>query len=370
MGKTVKNLYSRCENFLANLQIGEDDDFQSEFDQDDLDRLTKSSHEADGGGEEFTSRGRRRKRFQASGGIQGRFFLQILAFSILVEGYFVYNYIISATLIKNLNQVSSEFNSTSIAETFVNFVHNSFQYTVMDPTLPILGGSSEEQIYTSIQELFGLDSIISQEHAKNLPVHNENFRREFNDIYLLNPCRLFQNITIAECEAWAEGSVAQGMAVALTRTYENLRFLLTLHGGLLINSSLPLPAGTNITQISSDPLQNKLLNLLNTLQAKELSVSIPLYVKQAFRLLMVSFQNFESDEYNAMLGRRLAYFILFNVFIVFFYIVLWLPVITGLNKSMWRTKTMLVMIPIQIVSKIRVIRVYLRKFLIEKKADF
>jgi hypothetical protein len=43
-----------------------------------------------------------------------------------------------------------------------------------------------------------------------------------------NPCRLL-NVTLNACETFAEGSMKQGLAVALTRYFENLRYLLTLY---------------------------------------------------------------------------------------------------------------------------------------------
>ena len=49
---------------------------------------------------------------------------------------------------------------------------------------------------------------------------------------MLNPCsRIQQKIDprVSTCKTFADGSVYQGMAVALTRYFENLRYLYTLY---------------------------------------------------------------------------------------------------------------------------------------------
>ena len=58
---------------------------------------------------------------------------------------------------------------------------------------------------------------------------------------MLNPCQLIQqNIDprVSTCKTFADGSVYQGMAVALTRYFENLRYLFTLYVKYSLNPDM------------------------------------------------------------------------------------------------------------------------------------
>jgi hypothetical protein len=43
-----------------------------------------------------------------------------------------------------------------------------------------------------------------------------------------DPCSTLE-VDVVACRLFADGAVAQGLAVALTRDYENIRYLLTLY---------------------------------------------------------------------------------------------------------------------------------------------
>ena len=64
---------------------------------------------------------RKRKRFKNAGKFQIQSSLIILIFSLILEAYFVFNYISMAQSLDRLITKSSEINSTSIAETYYAF---------------------------------------------------------------------------------------------------------------------------------------------------------------------------------------------------------------------------------------------------------
>jgi hypothetical protein len=65
---------------------------------------------------------------------------------------------------------------------------------------------------------------------------------------MLNPCPIFADTmriaTADECGAFADGSIYQGMAVGLTRYFENIRYLLTMYQAFDANGT------ANFTAIS------------------------------------------------------------------------------------------------------------------------
>lgn len=121
--KTVKGLYSKCENFISNLQVGEDDDMLSEIEDESF--YEKAHEEAESG--DFLAR-RKRKRFKNSGKNQKKLFLKLFIAACCIEAYFIADYFLSANLLGHVNTVADEFNSTSAAEAFYSFASNAERY--------------------------------------------------------------------------------------------------------------------------------------------------------------------------------------------------------------------------------------------------
>ena len=117
--KTVKGLYTKCENFISNLQVGEDDDMVSELEDDSFEKNNEEVEAAD-----YQPR-KKRKRFKNSGKSQRQFFLRFLFTACCIEAYFIADYFLSANLLNQVNSIVDEYNSTSVAESFYSFVNNA-----------------------------------------------------------------------------------------------------------------------------------------------------------------------------------------------------------------------------------------------------
>jgi len=113
--KTIKNLQVKCENFLSNLQIGEED-IESELGDDE-------AHPDNEEQEFFVSR-RKRKRFKDSRRFMRKFLFCFTVFALAMHVPVVFSYIIGAKSIKDLGQVAVEYNLTSFAEAYFNYAKN------------------------------------------------------------------------------------------------------------------------------------------------------------------------------------------------------------------------------------------------------
>ena len=123
--KTVKILFTKCETFISNLQVGDDDDLLSEIDEG---FSTKKINEKDKK-EEFGMK-RKRKKFKNSGKGQRKFFIIMILGGIILEAYFVFSYVTSIQFLDNLNTMITEINATSVAESFYSFVNNVERYLI------------------------------------------------------------------------------------------------------------------------------------------------------------------------------------------------------------------------------------------------
>ena len=150
--KTVKELFNKCEVFLTNLQIGEEDEVFSEVDGIEL---TKNIDHRNTN--EFIPR-KKRKHFKNSGTNQKIFFLKFFIIAVLVEAYFFYDYFSTIALLDNIGSLVIELNSTSISEPFYSFSNAAARHLFMSSTQPITNSDAQTVVTTSINMMYDLES--------------------------------------------------------------------------------------------------------------------------------------------------------------------------------------------------------------------
>lgn len=93
--KTVKYLYNKCENFISNLQVGEEEEVLSEMEdlekeeQEELNRTLKSK--------------KKKKKFKNTNASQRNFLFIFLVIISILQAYFIFNYFMSEQLMSNLH---------------------------------------------------------------------------------------------------------------------------------------------------------------------------------------------------------------------------------------------------------------------------
>jgi len=312
---------------------------------------------------------KKRKKFKNSGKSQRNFFFKFLIGAGVIEAYFIYNYFESTQLLSDINNLIGEYNATSMAESFYSFANNAEREMMINNTFPVINSFSLDVAVQNIKSMYALDSSIHQDHSINIKIHSDNYKNVFNTIMMQNPCDMLTadyNLNNANCIVFADGSVFQGMAVALTRHFENLRYMLTLYVQYDDNPTEAFSDPESIAFVTLPGLtteQNNAMNILNLDQAFEVDTMQHVYIKESFAILMQAFQQGLNDEFNTNTTNRLIFYIFFNIILVIIYFIFWLPLVSKLNRDIWRTKSMLTMIPLNVVAKIRSVRVFLRKFL-------
>lgn len=364
--KTVKSLYTKCESFISNLQVGEEDDVVSELDEEEF------KQNEDDNLQEYTPK-RKKRKFKNSGKSQRKFYLQFLLGAGIIEAYFIYNYFNSVGILTDVDSIIPEINDTSIAEAFYSFSNNAERQLFINSTFPIMTSNTPQTVVTNnVNAMYSLDSEIHQDHSVNINIHSQTYIDAFNNIMMLSPCAYFTAVVDkATCEAFADSAVNQGMAVGLTRHFENLRFLLTLYvryknGGAWDQDNV----NTTFPKITTNPIQTNILNLMRLNQAQEIDTMQHIYINQSFRYLMNNFQQGMSSNIDSNITRRLIIFIFFLVALFAIHVIFWIPLISKLSNDIWRTKSMLTMIPLNVISKIKNVKVYLRKFWNDRSIDY
>ena len=121
--KTVKALYAKCETFITNLQLGDEDDMISEVAEESFEKQNEQASESN----EYHPR-KKRKKFKNSGANQRRFIFQFFITACCMQSLFIANFFLSKGLLNKLSSITSEYNSTSTAESFYSFVFNTQRY--------------------------------------------------------------------------------------------------------------------------------------------------------------------------------------------------------------------------------------------------
>lgn len=146
------------------------------------------------------------------------------------------------------------------------------------------------------------------------------------------------------------------MAVDLTRHFENLRYLLILYVNNYNDPLLAFPDATvdyttvyTPANFGNNQQKNNWLNILKTTQAVEVgklflsSTGISnsrfidntqtIYIQNTFRLLMAQFEAGMNSIFDKYITNRIILFVFFYVVLLGAYLVLWLPLVSKLNKD-------------------------------------
>jgi len=160
------------------------------------------------------------------------------------------------------------------------------------------------------------------------------------------------------------------MAVALTRYFENLRYLYTLYMRYSEEPNSPFENKNliNYAEVFNTTQANNLINLLNIEESLEMDKMQYIYIKETFRFLLKEFKDGINEEYQTLMTQRLALYVIFSITLFVIYIIIWLPLVNQLKVDIQQTKSMLSMIPLKVMQQITTIQKFIKKMINEKAA--
>ncbi|CAD8126295.1 unnamed protein product [Paramecium sonneborni] len=363
--KTVKYLYDKSENLISNLQIGEDDDILSELEdlekeeQVELNRTLKSK--------------RKKKKFKNTNKEQRNYIFGFFFIMVILQGYFIFNYVMSDILFSNIDQLVVEINATCRAEGFYRFSDNAQRSLYIDRNITIENQDAYLIVKQNVDKLYELDSSIHQQHSLNIDITNSIYVNAFKEMFMLQPCTILSSylkeLSETDCKDFADGAINQGMAVGMARYFENLRYMMTIYDQFWNNPQANFSGIArgftkfkNITQ-NLDNVRNNILNLNNFNQSKEARIIQDVYNRGTFRYLLEQLQKSINQDIEDAKTQRLAIFIVFEVLLFIIYFIFWLSLIWKMTKDVWRTRSMIMMIPLRVIQKIRSIKQFVKDFL-------
>ncbi|CAD8074133.1 unnamed protein product [Paramecium primaurelia] len=356
--KTVKYFYSKCENYISNLQVGEDDENVS-F-QEDLEEQAELNK---------TLKSRKKKKKFINSNQNHKDHILLFVFSVmLLQGYFIFTYFVTQNELNNMNQQIAEFNITTRCEGFYRFCDNSERQLFYNQEIQLLNQKPYEVIKQNVKDMYAYDTSMQQQHALNIDVQNSDYRSVYDHIMMSDPCDVLPSYGSPDtvtCQAFARGALAQGNSIGVARYIENLRYIITIYDKFIGLGSKPnfttVARGDAVYfKIVDDPEKNNILNLNNFNQTKEARTYQSNYLTPSFRYLTDNMIDGFSSDLSDHVAQKLAVFIVFNVVLFIMQFLIMYPFLLKLNKQISNTRLLLTMIPLRLILKIYSIRNFIK----------
>ncbi len=77
---------------------------------------------------------------------------------------------------------------------------------------------------------------MQKDHSLNIPYHNKLYNDFFEMVMKVGACTevvKLTTVTLDDCKGFAKGIVDESLALAMSRHFENMRYLLTLYDSLV-----------------------------------------------------------------------------------------------------------------------------------------
>ncbi|CAD8192732.1 unnamed protein product [Paramecium pentaurelia] len=354
----VKQLFAKCEAFSNTLQIGEDEDANQENEL-----SFEENEEGEGIVEEFGRR-KKRKKYKYDSKDKRNFYIKFIISIGLLIAYFIAHYLIGTNLQSSMQQLIQEMNATSMAVPSITFANNVFRQMLWDSNFPVKNNVSKTISTDFVKDLYNLNTNMQKDHSLNLGYHNSIYNDYFDSIMKAGACNeviKVAGVDLVTCQAFVKGIVDESLALALSRHFENLRYLLTVYDSLLNDSSATAIAGT-VYNFTTNTQQNKILSLMYTdISAIELNQMQDIYIRSIFQQLLIIFNESLQKDIDTNTTTTVTIFIVFLVVLVLVYLLFWWPIANKINNEIRRTTLLLSMIPLNLIQRIKAIREYLNR---------
>ena len=162
-------LFSKCEGFVNQLQLKEEDDV--------LSNSSLNQSEEEEFGSLAISRNpmskRRKRKFKLQSKNTHKFILEFLLCITFLIGYFIVNYFVTNILSNNMPHFVKELNYTSQIEPQYYFLNNVYRIMILDGKFKILGKNSTETLKNLIPKLYDLNSEMQKVFFDNFNNFNK-----------------------------------------------------------------------------------------------------------------------------------------------------------------------------------------------------
>jgi len=347
----VKQQLVKCREFFNNLHDKENhtqqvDELEEEEMKEEEAQLAAGQDKEAGEDDKGPKKARRQsKRGKNHKKYSTNFISLIVKFLLVVtvlEGYFVLCFLESGSFLNVAKSLIQE--SGTITQRYFS---NNFLYQIMQEMLTT-NGTALVMNQNSISFTFNfLSQIISDEedfltvHASNAGYHSASFNSFFNDLVYNSVCdAVFSPDATRQCGTFMGGILEKGLYSSNVAYWDNMLSMATD-----FNNSLRDRATISTIMNSQMLIQNEML------QDTYLQASYQALLDQLDQSIFYNFT--QRDNQDTIL------FACYIVILFLLYFILWNKFMETTRHSLWVTKSMLAIIPLDIIQKVPKIRDFL-----------
>ncbi|KAL4466758.1 hypothetical protein ABPG74_010355 [Tetrahymena malaccensis] len=265
------------------------------------------------------------------------FFIPFIITILILITYFSATFAIYQPTIQQLQNFSNEFNSTSTLDQIFGISANVVQIMMMNITFQTVNQTSSQFIQQQMYQLYQQLGNIQRYHIENMNLHNSAYNNYFYGIMMSdsnsNPCTLLSTtFQSQDCQKIANQTITKGTVLLLTRQIESMRniYLTTEY----IYQSV----------VDASEQQIQLNNLLNSDQLSG---------------QMITEINNSISNTNA---QNLFVVILCIIFLIVSLIIIWIPLMSNIQRDISRTRNLVILLPLNVSRKCKFLRNLLSQY--------
>jgi hypothetical protein len=167
---------------------------------------------------------------------------------ILLESYFIAHYFVSDSMEQALTILIQEMNSTCRAGPYLTFANNVMRQMFIDEKFKVEETNSLNVSSYFVRELYNINTDMQKDHSLNILYHNSLYNNFFELVMKVGACSeviKLTTVTLDDCKNFAKGIVDESLALAMSRHFENIRYLLTLYDSISKDPTTVFPGTIN-----------------------------------------------------------------------------------------------------------------------------
>ena len=354
----VKASLEKCEYF--NYKLNNDDDEESLFFYDEQNKDSLAIQQ-----DKYTNNNKKENSHKKNK-LSRLFQIRIGIFLILIMVFFTIIFFLYYLFLNQMIINAKYFYYEILIETCFYDLYNSFREYLFDINSIVNFENSLSRLNFLLIEIYEIRKtcfVYMNNNRKYLPY---NFIDKYNDIFKHQPCFFRINdyfLNDDECFEFMNGATLHGYLIMNSYFIEEIRFLkdmyenfidvskpinnLTLTGLKDNNEKWPLDENEIKSYISNDPIIFFNLEMFSNLNLLMSNIIIP-YLDNLKRLTINSLNKYLNEEYQ----KYIIIIIIYICIITISFFLIWVPFVNTLNKNIYRTKNMLSIIPIEVLSSI------------------
>jgi uncharacterized membrane protein len=250
--------------------------------------------------------------------------------------YFVAVYIVQITFLKQVRACFDHLQLISSRAPNVKYAH-AFAMEEAALAYPYLINNQDMAVYY-LNQVYATENAVTTSLQQKFPSQFSNYMTSLVNYNLGDVCSWYYNASLglqwsqAICETVDSGIISKGLQTSIVHIVEQDRQVISnFFNGTPITPSLQYGAINDYRMFQSNQILNNIIPAIENLEV--------LYL-----------QNF-SDYLTYGLSMNKVDFSVTLIFIFFIYLFVWSPYLRNLSSKIWRTKGMLNMIPMEIISK-------------------